>query len=128
MKASSSQHRTRSKKEDQPPRRSAPSSSTDRPVLRDRLVELRRVPASKLLPDPKNWRRHPSAQAVALRALLAEVGWADACLARQTEQGLVLIDGHLRREVASDALVPVLVLDVTESEAQTLLAALDPLA
>jgi DNA modification methylase len=91
-------------------------------------VELRRVPASELLPDPKNWRRHPPAQAVALRALLAEVGWADACLARQTEQGLVLIDGHLRREVASDALVPVLVLDVTESEAQTLLAALDPLA
>jgi DNA modification methylase len=104
------------------------SASNQRVLFRDRVVELRRVPASKLHPDPKNWRRHPSAQAVALRALLAEVGWADACLVRQTEQGLVLIDGHLRREVASDALVPVLVLDITESEAQTLLATLDPLA
>ena len=70
--------------------------STQR-LIKDRIVELRRVEASTLLPDPKNWRRHPPAQAVALRTVLAEVGWADACLARQTDRGLVLIDGHLRR-------------------------------
>jgi DNA modification methylase len=91
-------------------------------------VELRRVPAAQLLSHPKNWRRHPLAQAAALRAMLAEVGMADACLARQTEQGLVLIDGHLRRELAADGLLPVLVLDLTEGEAETLLATLDPLA
>jgi len=60
--------------------------------------------------------------------VLEEVGLADACLARETDEGLVLIDGHLRRELVRDALVPVLVLDVTEEEAETLLATLDPLA
>lgn len=54
---------------------------------------------------------------------------ADACLARELPDGsLMLIDGHLRAETAADARVPVLVLDVTEDEADKLLATLDPLA
>jgi DNA modification methylase len=110
------------------PSRPGLNPSTNDLTLKDRIVELRRVRASELLPDPKNWRRHPEAQAKALRAVLAQVGVADACLARRTEAGLVLIDGHLRRELAPDALLPVLVLDVTEGEAETLLATLDPLA
>ena len=105
-----------------------PSPPASDGVLKDRIKGLRRVRASELLPDPLNWRRHPQAQAAALRAVLEQIGWADACLARQTNRGLVLIDGHLRREVAPDALLPVLVLDVTEEEAHTLLATLDPLA
>ena len=39
-----------------------------------------------------------------------------------------LIDGHLRTEVAGDAEIPVLVLDVNEEEADLILATLDPLA
>lgn len=96
--------------------------------IRDRIKELRRVPAAELLPNPRNWRRHPERQHNALRSLLAEVGIADAVLARETEHGLQLIDGHLRAEVASDCMLPVLVLDVTEAEADILLASLDPLA
>lgn len=96
--------------------------------LRDRIKELRRVSASELLPNPKNWRTHPQAQKDALRGVLAEVGIADAVLARETPGGLMLIDGHLRAETVSDAMLPVLVLDVTEAEADKLLAALDPLA
>ncbi len=30
--------------------------------IRDRIKELRRVKASELLPNPKNWRRHPKVQ------------------------------------------------------------------
>ena len=30
--------------------------------VRDRIKELRRVPASELIPHSKNWRRHPKAQ------------------------------------------------------------------
>jgi hypothetical protein len=30
--------------------------------IRDRIKELRRVPARDLLPNPKNWRSHPAAQ------------------------------------------------------------------
>jgi hypothetical protein len=97
--------------------------------IRDRIKELRRVRAKDLLANPKNWRRHPKAQADALRGLLAEVGYADALLAQELPNGkLMLIDGHLRAETTPDALVPVLVLDVTEQEADKLLATIDPLA
>jgi hypothetical protein len=87
------------------------------------------VPASDLRPNPKNWRTHPKAQQDALRGVLAEVGLADACLARELPDGsLMLIDGHLRAETLGDGDVPVLILDVNEAEADKLLATLDPLA
>jgi hypothetical protein len=31
--------------------------------IRDRIRELRRVKTSELIPNPKNWRRHPKEQA-----------------------------------------------------------------
>jgi hypothetical protein len=97
--------------------------------IRDRILELRRVPASELKPNPKNWRTHPQAQADALRGVLAEVGIADAVLARELEDGsLMLLDGHLRVETMGDQVLPVLVLDVNEAEGDKLLATLDPLA
>ena len=96
--------------------------------IRDRIKELRRVPASELLPNPKNWRIHPIAQQDALRGVLAEVGYADALIARETPEGLMLVDGHLRAETTPDATVPVLVLDIDEAESDLMLATLDPLA
>ena len=96
--------------------------------IRDRIKELRRVRARDLLPNPKNWRRHPKAQAEALRGLLAEVGYADALLARELPDGrLMIIDGHLRADTTPDSMVPVLVLDVSEEEGDLILATLDPL-
>jgi ParB-like chromosome segregation protein Spo0J len=97
--------------------------------IRDRIKELRRVPPSALVRNPKNWRRHPKAQADALRGLLTEVGYSDALLARELPDGrLVLIDGHLRAETTPNSVVPVLVLDVTEEEVEKMLLTLDPLA
>jgi DNA modification methylase len=96
--------------------------------VKDRIKELRRVKASELLPNPKNWRSHPVNQQDALRGLLAEIGFADALIARETPDGLMLIDGHLRAETMAEGMVPVLVLDVTEQEADKILATLDPLA
>tara|TARA_Y100000310_G_scaffold86034_1_gene82857 strand:+ start:130 stop:726 length:597 start_codon:yes stop_codon:yes gene_type:complete len=96
--------------------------------IRDRIKELRRVPASELIPNPKNWRTHPIAQQDALRGVLVEVGYADALIARETPEGLMLVDGHLRAETTPDATVPVLVLDINEAEADLMLATLDPLA
>lgn len=97
--------------------------------IRDRIRELRRVPANELRPNPKNWRTHPQAQANALKGVLAEVGIADAVLARELEDGsLMLLDGHLRAETMGDGVVPVLVLDVDEAEGDKILATLDPLA
>jgi len=96
--------------------------------MRDRIIELRRVAASSLLPHPRNWRKHPSPQADVLRGLLDEIGIANAVIARDTPDGLQLIDGHLRRDVVGDEEVPVLVVDLDEHEAEKLLATLDPLA
>jgi hypothetical protein len=39
-------------------------------TIRDRILELRRVAARELVPNPKNWRRHPARQATALRGIL----------------------------------------------------------
>jgi len=52
--------------------------------IRDRIKSLRRVKACDLLPNPKNWRRHPTERQDAMRALLAEIGFAGAALARET--------------------------------------------
>ncbi len=47
--------------------------------IRDRIRELRRVPARELRPNPRNWRTHPDGAARRLRGLLAEVGYAGRC-------------------------------------------------
>ncbi len=97
--------------------------------IRDRIKELRRVRASELRPNRRNWRTHPQAQRDALCGVLAEVGYADALLVRELPDGsLELIDGHLRAETTPDAEVPVLILDLDDAEAAKLLALHDPLA
>ena len=96
--------------------------------IRDRIKELRRVKAADLIPNPKNWRTHPVAQQDVLKGVLSEIGYADALIARETPEGLMLVDGHLRAETTPDAEVPVLVLDINEEEADLMLATLDPLA
>ena len=96
--------------------------------IKNRIKELRQVKASELLPNPRNWRRHPTGQADALRGALAEIGYADALIAYETPDGLMLIDGHLRAETTPDMEVPVLITDLDEGEANKLLMTLDPLA
>lgn len=96
--------------------------------IRDRIKEFRRVKASELMPSPKNWRTHPKEQKEALQGLLAEIGFANAVLARETPHGLMLIDGHLRTETMGESEIPVLILDVNEDEANKLLLTVDPLA
>ena len=94
---------------------------------RDRVKEFRRVPASELKANPKNWREHPPEQQRAMQGVLEEVGIAGALLARETPDGLELIDGHLRTEMDDGTEWPVLVLDVDENEADVLLASVDPI-
>ena len=95
---------------------------------RNRIHELRTVRAGSLKADPRNWRKHPKAQREALQAMLDRVGWVDAVIARETPEGLVLVDGHLRADLDANAEVPVLVVDLDEAEAGQVLATLDPLA
>ena len=96
--------------------------------IRNRVKELRHVPASELKPSPRNWRTHPESQVNALKGILAEIGYAGAALARELpDKSLELIDGHARAEVTGNGKMPVLVLDVTEEEANKILATFDPL-
>jgi len=97
--------------------------------VKDRIVELRRVRASELVPHGMNWRRHSAAQSAALKGLLAEIGYANALIARELPDGrLQLLDGHLRRQTTPNMDVPVLVLDVSQEEGDKILLTLDPLA
>jgi hypothetical protein len=63
-----------------------------------------------------------------MQGILAEVGYVDALMVRDTPDGLQIIDGHLRAEVTPDTEVPVLVVDLSEEEARKVLATFDPLA
>jgi DNA modification methylase len=99
-------------------------------ALRDRIVELKRLDTAELEDNAGNWRTHPQAQRDALSGLLSEVGIADALLAYHSPRNdgaLTLIDGHLRKE-DYPGVWPVLVLDLSDAEADLLLATLDPLA
>jgi len=98
---------------------------------KDRVKELRWVEPQKLTPHERNWRNHPDAQRAALRGIIDELGFADAVIARETPEGLQLIDGHLRREVSiadKTAKIPVLIVDLNDEETDKLLLTLDPLA
>lgn len=96
--------------------------------IRDRIKELRRIKASDLLDNPKNWRKHPKGQKDALDAVLKSIGFAGAELTFETPNGTMLIDGHLRKERSGDELIPCLITDLTQEEADLLLASFDPIA
>jgi DNA modification methylase len=95
--------------------------------IRDRIKRFERVPAGSILPNPKNPRVHNGAQRAAVRDLLQQVGMADVLLVRQTADGkYLLVDGHLRRELFGKAhLVPVVVLDLNDEEADLMTLTLD---
>lgn len=103
------------------------SGLADLEAVRDRIVELRRVPIRELRANPKNFRAHPQFQRSAMRGALKEIGWAAPLLAYEhPKHGLTLIDGHLRQDLPDDAVeAPVVVLDVTPAEADKVLATFD---
>jgi hypothetical protein len=97
--------------------------------FRDRIKELRRVQAKDLVANEKNWREHDVRQQDAMLELLSEIGYADALVAYELPNGqLKLINGHMRAGLTPEHEVPVLVLDVTEAEADKLLATFDPVS
>lgn len=97
-------------------------------LTRNRIKELRYVKASDLIPNEKNWRTHSDFQSKSLRAVLKQIGIADAAIARETSAGLELLDGHLRRDILAGQTIPVLIVDLDDAEADILLSTLDPLA
>ena len=104
-------------------------AETKPPPLKNRVIEVRQVDPAKLKPNPNNPRVHGAGQREAFRAVLDEIGFAGALLARKKGRGLELIDGHLRaEELPAGEKVPVVVVDLSEDEARKLAAVYDPIA
>jgi DNA modification methylase len=99
------------------------------PPWRSRIVGHGEVPPAELVPNPRNWRTHPSDQQTALSGALGEVGWVAEVTVNQTTGHVV--DGHLRIELAlarREKSVPVTYVELSEDEERLVLASLDPLA
>jgi hypothetical protein len=81
---------------------------------------------AELKDNPKNWKQHHNGQLLALRDIIAEVGWAGALLFN--ERTGRLIDGHARKKIAKKGeKIPVLVGSWTEEEERKILLTLDPI-
>jgi DNA methylase len=103
------------------------ASATQAP-WQNRIVGHADVPPDQLVANPANWRTHPREQQRALAGALSEVGWVQQVIVNQ--QTGHLIDGHLRVELAlarNEPVVPVVYVDLSESEERMVLAAYDPL-
>jgi len=88
--------------------------------------ELVWVKAKDLPSNPLNWRKHPPRQINRLKASLASNGWAGALLFNRTSGRL--IDGHARKQLSPEAVVPVLVGEFTLEQERSILSSLDPIS
>lgn len=107
-------------------------------IWEDRIVELvRRAPAD-IAPNPENFRLHPDAQRRTMEAALEEVGKVSPLIEnlRSEAQGWpagstpVLLDGHLRRDLAierGEESLPVIVVDLDQRLERIALQTLDPI-
>ena len=96
------------------------------PKYRNRIKGFRTVNARDIRENPQNFRGHPDAQRTAVTELLEDVGMVDVLKVVEDENGdLLLVDGHLRRELAGNSTVQVAVLDLTPAETKKVLAAFD---
>lgn len=96
--------------------------------IKNRIKELKQVKIRDIKANPKNWRTHPVSQQNAMKGVLEEIGYADAVMVRETSEGYMLIDGHLRTSISDpNEEIPVLVVDLSEQEADLLLATFDPI-
>ncbi len=107
---------------------------TDKPKavnIADRVKSLRRFKPEQIKAHPDNWRLHGDDQRSGLIGLLEEVGFAGVNLVYDSKRhgGWTVIDGHLRQDIVEDGFrIPCVVLDVTDDEADLLLATHDPIA
>jgi hypothetical protein len=100
-------------------------------IIRDRVVELKRVSPDEIRDHEGNWRTHSLMQKDVMRGVLKEVGVADTLLGYYSPRNgnkLTLIDGHLRKGMEMVKSWPVVILDVDDAEADYILSTKDPIA
>jgi hypothetical protein len=97
--------------------------------IRNRITERVRCKPGDLLDHPGQAWDHPEQQAQALAGILRELGQVDTLKAYRSERAdgaLVCIDGHLRRSLDPALEWDVDVLDLSDAEADYMLAVFDP--
>jgi DNA modification methylase len=95
----------------------------------NRIISSGTMDPLDLIPNPKNWRKHPKGQAQALEGALDEIGWIQDVIVNQRTGKL--LDGHLRVELAKkkgETKVPVKFVDLSEEEEAKALLILDPIS
>lgn len=99
-------------------------------MIRNRIVDHVVAKGRDLQDHTGNWRTHPAMQAEALASVLEQIGIVDELLVYESEAqgGLTIIDGHLRANSHPDTEWPCTLLDVSDAEADLILATFDPLA
>lgn len=95
--------------------------------FRNRVKELREVRAGDLMDHEGNWHVHPAFQTDATEGSLEEHGIVDVLIAYESKRhgGLKLVDGHDRKGIEPDQVWPVIILDIDDDEAETILGTHD---
>lgn len=95
------------------------------PKWENRIVGLEMVDPSQLIPHPKNPKIHPKAQQGAVVGSLNSVGWFQPIVVSANTH--TVLDGHARINLAmrKGEEVPVVYVDVTETEEAQIVATLD---
>jgi hypothetical protein len=97
--------------------------------VRNRIVERRMMKPGELQDHPGQPWEHPNAQAAALAGILRQIGQVDSIKAYHSPRAggqITTIDGHLRRSLDPNLAWPVDILDLTDEEADLMLAVFDP--
>lgn len=99
------------------------------PQLRNRVKEVKRLKASEVSANPKNFRLHNDHQRQQFRSILGEVGFSGVSLAYHSQRNggaLTLLDGHMRNEMTPpDFESDYAILDVDDAEADKILLSFD---
>jgi hypothetical protein len=108
-----------------------PAPNVATPITEDRILRLERVAGKDLIPHPLNWRVHPKHQLVLLQHSIARYGVTTALLGYESERNngkLTILDGHGRVEIDPERVWPVLVTNLNDEEADSLLLLIDPIS
>lgn len=111
--------------------KAASAKGFDLSQVRNRIIGHIELLPSEILDHPGQAWDHPASQAQALAGILGEVGIVDEILVYKSERAggkWVTPDGHLRKSLDPKKLWPCTVLDLTDTEADYVLATKDPVA
>lgn len=96
-------------------------------VFKNRIIGFKVVKLGDINHNPRQWKTHPDSQKGTLRGILDEVGFAGVPVVYNSVRtgGLTYVDGHGRKETAPDQTTWVAITDLTDEEADFILATFD---